>query len=330
MESNEIEGWIPYKLTDVEGQPMCHWLNTLDLAFAEPFFDSTIAKCRALDANRNKFYSVSNLDAMAKWAGETAEVSPIAFIFHISRCGSTLVSQLLASSPKNVSLAEVPFFDDILRLPFRYKEFNEAKINGLLKAAIKYYSYKITAAEKPGEQKAERLFIKADSWHIIFYEQLRRLFPEVPFILMYRSPDEVFRSHRKQAGMQAVPGLLEPEIFGFNQDVVNQDAQVYLANILAIYLDKYLEIAANDANCLLLNYSDGPMQMINKIAAFANITFTEDELLNMDDRSQYHSKKPGERFSEAIVAGFPACLANAMALYQILEEKKIGNAIIPN
>ena len=123
--------------------------------------------------------------------------------------------------------------------------------------------------------------------------------------------------------MQAVPGLLEPEILGFNQDVVNQDAQVYLANILAIYLDKYLEIAANDANCLLLNYSDGPMQMINKIAAFANIVFTEDELLNMDDRSQYHSKKTGERFSEAIVTGFPACLANAMELFHILEKKRL-------
>jgi len=324
MDDVKIEGWIPYQLTAVEGQPICHWLNTFDLAFTEPFFDSTIAKCRALDANRNKFCSVSSLGAMEKWAGDVVEVSPAAFIFHISRCGSTLVSQLLASSPRNVSLAEVPFFDDILRLPFKYKGFNEAKINGLLKAAIKYYSYKITADEKRGEQKADRLFIKADSWHVIFYEQLRRLFPAVPFVLMYRSPDEVFRSHRKQAGMQAVPGLIEPELFGFNQDVVNQDAQVYLASILAIYLNRYLEIVENDANCLLLNYSDGPMQMIDKIAAFANITFTGDELLNMDDRSQYHSKKPGDRFSEAAVTGFPACLTNAMELYQILEKKRLA------
>jgi len=159
MDDVKIEGWIPYKLTDVEGEPICQWLNTFNLAFTEPFFDSTITKCMALDANLNKFCSVSNLDAMAKWAGEVAEVPPAAFIFHISRCGSTLVSQLLASSPKNVSLAEVPFFDDILRLPFKYKEFNEAEINGLLKAAITYYSYKITADGKTGEQKKPNVYL---------------------------------------------------------------------------------------------------------------------------------------------------------------------------
>jgi len=323
MDNVKIEGWIPYKLTHVQNWPLCHWLDTGDAPFTEPFFDETIIKCRSANNKGRGFEQVSSLDMILDWAQDLDESIPNAFIFHISRCGSTLVSQLLASSSKNVSLAEVPFFDDLLRLPFKYKGFSEAKINGLLNAAIKYYSYKITANEKPGEQKAERLFIKADSWHIIFYAQLRRLFPEVPFILMYRSPDEVFWSHRKQAGMQAVPGLIEPELFGFTQDVIQQDAQVYLSNILAIYLDKYLETAANDANCLLINYSDGPMQMIDKIGKFANITFTKDELLNMDDRSQYHSKKPGERFNEAIVTGFPACLTNAMELYQILEKKRL-------
>jgi hypothetical protein len=94
--------------------------------------------------------------------------------------------------------------------------------------------------------------------------------------------------------------------------------------VLAGYLNKYLEIAGNDTQCMLLNYSEGPMQMIKKIASFANINLNPYELLGMEERSHYHSKKPGERFSEDAVAGFPACLNNAMELYHVLEEKRLA------
>lgn len=320
----KIEGWIPYKLTHTEHPLLCHWLDTGGAPFIEPFFDETIIKCRSARTKGRLFGQVSSLDMMLEWAQGLDDVIPGAFIFHTSRCGSTLVSQLLASSPKNVSLAEVPFFDDILRLPFKYPDFNETGINNLLKAAIKFYSYKVTTAGNQDEQKPERLFIKADSWHIFFYDQLRRLYPEVPFILMYRSPDEIFRSHRKQAGMQAVPGMIEPQLFGFKPNVVEQNAEVYIANVLACYLKKYLEIAGNDTQCLLLNYNEGSMQMIAKIAAFAKINLSPQELLTMEGRSHYHSKKPGERFSEGPVTGRPSCLDNAMELYHSVEEKRLA------
>jgi len=324
MANVKMEGWIPYKFTHAQNSPLCHWLDTGGAPFIEPFFDETLIKCRSANTKGRGFEQVSNLAMVLEWAQSLHEVMPKAFIFHISRCGSTLVSQLLASSPKNVSLAEVPFFDDILRLPFKYPDFTEAEINGLLKAAIKYYSYKITPGKDQDGQKPGSLFIKADSWHIIFYEQLRRLYPQVPFILMYRSPDEVFRSHRKLAGMQAVPGMIEPQLFGFKPDVVEESAEVYTANVLACYLKKYLEIAGNDAQCMLLNYNEGPMEMIAKIAAFANISLSQKELLDMEKRSLYHSKKPGERFSENAATGFPACLDNAMGLYHVLEEKRLA------
>lgn len=324
MNYSEINGWIPYTLKSLDGQPLCHWLDTSGKPFVEPFFDETILKCTYANPRRKAFTPTSSLGMMMEWAGGIDMVAPKAFIFHISRCGSTLVSQLLASSPKNVSLAEVPFFDDILRLSFKHPGFNEEEINALLNAAIKYYSYKITTGGGDELPRPERLFIKADSWHIFFYGQLRRLYPGVPFILMYRRPDEVFRSHRKQAGMQAVPGMIEPQLFGFKPDVVEQNAEVYLANVLTGYLNKYLGIAGNDTQCMLLNYNEGPMSMIKKIASFANISLSQQELLGMEERSHYHSKKPGERFNEDAVAGFPACLNNAMELYHVLEEKRIA------
>jgi len=314
----DISGWIPYSLRDEEGQLLCYWLDSSGTSFTEPFFDETIRKLRTT-GTRHKFRSASSIESMSERAENLNHVLPAAFIFHISRCGSTLVSQMLATSPVNISLAEVPFFDDILRLRFKRPDFEEAAINELLKASLKYYSYNI----KPNGD-ARRLFIKADSWHIFFYEQLRRIFPETPFILMYRSPDEVFRSHRKEAGMHAVPGLIEPELFGFDESVVEEPAETYLANVLAAYLDKYLEISQSDNNCMLLNYNEGPAEMIDRIASFAKINFSENELTAMDERSQRHSKRPGEQFNEPRATGYPDCLQTAMELYQALNAKRFA------
>lgn len=288
------------------------------MPFIEPFFDETIRKLRTTDPHR-KFRGLSSLESMAEWAENLTAVLPAAFIFHISRCGSTLVSQMLATSPANVSLAEVPFFDDILRLRFKSPGLTETKINMLLTASLKYYSYNILP-----DGDAKRLFIKADSWHIFFYEQLRSIFPETPFILMYRRPDEVFRSHRREAGMHAVPGLIEPALFGFSGNVTEEPAETYLANVLAAYLDKYLKITETDSNCMLLNYSEGPAKMIDRIASFAHIKFSENELADMKQRSLNHSKRPGERFAEAPITGYPDCLERAMHLHDLLEKKRFA------
>ncbi len=244
-------------------------------------------------------------------------VEPAVLIFHISRCGSTLISQLLATSNQHIVLAEVPFFDDVLRLPHKVPDYNRTSINELLGDVIKYYAQK-----KAGNEK--HVVIKTDSWHIFFYRQLRQLYPLVPFILIYRNPAEVFRSHKKQAGMQAVPGLIEPQLFGYKPEKFTYDADIYLASVLERYLEQYLEIIQTDDHFLLLNYDEGPMPVIQRIALFANIALTTAELAVMEQRSRYHSKKPGEQFSEKALTCIPPILDKAIKLYTALEEKRMA------
>ncbi|ASU34278.1 sulfotransferase family protein [Mucilaginibacter xinganensis] len=321
MDHIEIENWIPYKLATSAGQSQCHWLHTVGKQFTEPFFDETILKCRSANNRYYEFSSVSALEMTVSWAGGLKEVVPAAFIFHISRCGSTLVSQLLSTMEQNTVLSEVPFFDDILRLPFKEPNFTEAEINNLLVSAFKYYARETAGAVTL--QKKD-LFIKADSWHIFFYRQLRLLYPGVPFILLYRRPDEVFRSHSKLPGMQAVPGMIEPQLFGFKPEEIGHDSSIYLANVLTSYLQKYLEIAANDERCMLINYNEGPMEMIKRVASFSNITISAQALELMEQRSHYHSKKPGEHFRKEAMADIPAHLEKAMELYYILDKKRMA------
>lgn len=325
MDDNKLKDWIPYKLVTGNGQVQCHWLNTIGKKFTEPFFDETISKCKSANSRYFTFSSVSDLVTMEEWGQSLDTVDPAAFIFHISRCGSTLVSQMLATSDENIVLAEVPFFDDLLRLPLKENGFDEAEINKLLATAIKYYGQKRRDTGRPHEEKDKRLYVKADSWHLFFYEQLRRLYPSVPFIFIYRSPNEVFRSHGKVPGMHAVPGLIEPEVFGFTAgDLEYKGPGIYLARVLESYFRQSIKITETDDKFLLLNYNEGPLQMIEKIAAFTNTPLSRQDLSKMMERSLYHSKQPGERFSEEAATHIPACLDKAMELYRTLDAKRIA------
>lgn len=313
MTDLSLKNWIPYKLTGIGDQPLCHWLNTFTAPFTEPFFDETILKCIGLNSKHARTGSVSAIDMINEWADEMDDMEPAAIIFHVSRCGSTLVSQHLSMMPENIVLSEVPFLDDVLQLPFKDSGFDKDAVNKLFTSTLKFYGGK-----KGG--KEERLFIKADSWHIFFYEQLRQLYPSTPFILMYRRPDEVFASHRKQPGMHAVPGLIEPAIFGFDEATPVYDLDIYLANVLERYFEQYLRITANDKNMLLVNYNEDPITIIKKIAALTGLPLTPEMLQAMGERTRYNAKKPGELFQKDAKTNTAACLDKAMELYQQLEK----------
>lgn len=316
MNDFPLKNLIPYKLINNAGHWQCHWLNTFGEPFTEPFFDDAIIKFRAIRKEHHSFASVSELVMLKEWATDVDSNAPAAFIFHVSRCGSTLAAQLLTKSDDNIVLSEVPFFDSLLRLPFQDNRFTESVVSDLLKAAIRFYGQKRTGHE-------QRVFIKTDSWHIFSYRQLRQLYPKVPFILMYRRPDEVFNSHKKLPGMQAVPGLIEPEVFGFAaSDIDYTNFDHYLSNVLESYFVQYHKIIDTDKTSLLINYNEGPMAILKKIAAFTNMPVSQQYLTDMEERSRYHSKKPNEIFSEVTPHQVPGCLDKAMELYYRLDKKK--------
>jgi hypothetical protein len=312
-----LKSWIPYKL-DLKSDDslLCRWLNTFDKPYLDPFFDETISKCKALDQHILKFASVADLTVLNDWAKKVEYVEPTAFIFHISRCGSTLVSQLLGMNEQHISLAEVPFFDDILRLQLKKNNIQGLDTGNLLSAAIKLYGQKRIGTET-------NLFIKTDSWHVFYYKKIRQLYPEVPFMFLYRAPDEVFNSHLKKTGMQAVPGLIEPELFGLDgMEILHMPQREYIAKMIERYLEMYLEIMENDQLSVFLDYKEGIIPVMKKIAVFTKIEIDEEELLVMESRIQYHSKYPDVAFNEKKVVSTIPELERAFELYSKLEAKQ--------
>ncbi|MBV7528529.1 hypothetical protein [Chitinophaga sp. sic0106] len=303
-----LENWIPFKLSFNEGIPHCEWLYTDGKEFTEPFFDETISICR--QTNRRSYRSVSGMDILPAWRQEVEDVAPSAFIFHVSRCGSTLASQLLAEDRSNIVLSEVPFFDAVLRagntVPYEY-----------LKDAI--------ALHAPAKDYRKRLFIKTDSWHIFFYNQLRALYPQTPFILLYRRPDEVARSQQKRRGMHAIPGLIEPTLFGFENDVRQMNMEAYLGEVLDKYNQAFLQVLEKDPLAFPINYKEGPVAMVEKIARITDTPISDDQMDKIKSRATFHAKYPDQVFAEdEIKDPVPDYCRAAFEKYEALE--KIRNS----
>lgn len=309
-----LANWIPYKLVRENGQWICKWLYTADVPFTDPFFDETILKCKSHPSNSRVFNCVSTLADLPAFSGSLPSVEPTAFIFHISRCGSTLLSQMLSLDPDIISLAEVPLIDRLLRLLHNEEAEDEQVAKEALKATIALHGQKRKGNEK-------HLFIKLDSWHIFFYDVLHQLYPNVPCILLYRSPDEVLRSHQKHRGMHGVPGVIHPDIFGLTEDEIGElGLDEYTAAVLERYLVKFSEVARHDGRVLLLNYNEGIMPIIKEVLSFAGVTTNDEVMAAMEARSRFHSKFPGKAYKPDEDRGaLPDCLKDTMAAYHKLE-----------
>ncbi len=307
-----MKNWLPYRLQESSEYLNCRWLWIDDVLFTDPFFDETISRFRRLKENRKNISCESSMDMMEVWSGELSPAEPKAIIFHVSRCGSTLLSQQLSLDSSNIVLSEVPFLDDILRWGFRTNQ--KKKATHYFKVAMRFYGNK-------RNRDQQRVFIKTDSWHIHFYQQLRDIYPATPFILLFRKPDEIIRSQKKQRGLQAVPGMIEPELFGFEKEKLHfAELDLHMALVLETYYRSFLETAKKDPLALLCNYAEGMDTVFENMLRFANITLNDENKKLILERGKYHAKRPEQIFQETVMHEvIPEYMQKAMELYLELE-----------
>lgn len=313
-----IRGWVPVKLYAEDEGLLCRWLYVGDKNFTEPFFDDTIASRRGLAENGYLQKKMSSTNVLAEMVAEMEVIEPTAFIFHISRCGSTLISQMLSLQPSNIVLSEVPFFDELLR--YGKKSHCMPRILPQLKAAIGLYGAK-------RNENHQQLFIKTDSWHVHFYKELRALYPTVPFFLLYRKPNEVLRSQQKKRGMQALPNFLEAAIFGFDEEKIStMPLDEYMGMVIESYLDAFLEILQKDRSAYAINYHDGAMEIVDTISAIIRLQVSSTEKKLMQNRAGFHAKFPKQVFNEENPdEPVPDFLKRSFDLYYQIEHVRLSS-----
>lgn len=285
--SHPLFNWIPYKLIEREDGIYFEWIYVGTIKFIDPFFDETISKCKSHPYYSGGYKIISSLACLLEWSGQVTTLELQAFIFHISRCGSTMVSQLLSIPEQNVVISEAPVFDEILRndtLTAKQKAI-------LLKATIKLLGQK-------RETQQKYLIIKLDSWHLLKLTQLREEFPELPFFILYRNPAEVLTSHHLLSGMHMVPNVLPPATFGFLQQETDlMSFEQYRVNVLKKYFNAILEFIKIDELTTIFDYRDGMQPIVDAFIRILKINYPANEREKMRVRLKTHSKHPTDVFT---------------------------------
>lgn len=177
---SDLVGWTPFKLVAQSRETVVHWANLGDAGFTEPAFRMTVEQRPAGPV------AITGLDALQGLEAAVPHLLPNAFLFHMSRVGSTLLTNLLRCLDGTLVIAEPTPVTQLLLSPARHSA--RETWGGWLKGLV-------AALGQPRRPDQTRYFVKFTSYNVLQLDLIRRVFPEVPWLFVYRHPVEVMVSN---------------------------------------------------------------------------------------------------------------------------------------
>jgi hypothetical protein len=255
-------GWSPTDLALDCEPPVATWCFTEGVQFSDPFFADTIRRCLG-DPFRLLFWRESDLGPLLALAEQGPVVEPAGLIFHTSRAGSTLISQMLASLPTTLVLSEPGPVDTAVRAKEGDRLSAESHVQ-LLRGVVAALA---NGRAGPGT----RLILKLDAWTIFDLALLERAFPRTPRIFVYRDPVEVLVSQMQRRGYHMIPGTLPLESFGLSDlALASLTQEDFCATVLARLCETARE-AARRKSIRLVHYDQLPVAVEELVAPLFGI-----------------------------------------------------------
>ncbi len=286
---NDLSGWVPIRLYREAAATMVDWCYLGEKRFTEPFFDDTINGCLRHPFNA-LFRHQTPIRRLEEWEQAQPGIPPTGFIFHLSRCGSTLIAQMLAALPGHIVIAEAHPIDQALRAHLDDPGVTDDQ-------RITWLRGLVSALGQPRAGGETGYFVKFDSWSILELSLIRRAFPGVPWLFVYRDPVEVMASHRQRPGVHLVPGLLPPHLFGLDREsALEMPADEYGARVLAAVCGAALA-GYGLGGGKLINYNQLPEAVFTNIAGFFGLRCSAEEADAMRSVARVDVKHPAFPFA---------------------------------
>lgn len=327
MSFSASSDWMPIRFFRENGQPLVEWCYLDQRRFTEPFFDSTVEQCMRLPFNV-LFRRQTPVESLLELQTTQPGVPPTGLIFHMSRCGSTLISQMLAAHPRNIVLSEAPPIDEVLCASSAECAVADSQRIAWLRAMV-------NALGQRRHPEERFLFIKLDCWHIRDLPLVRAAFPQTPWIFMYRDPLEVMVSQMRSRGRFLLPMPEYTPRFGIDPDAALQLSHVeYTAQALASILQAALD-HQSVAGGMFVNYEQLPQSVTTSIASHFGVNWSAAETEPMERASQFSAKNPCLTFADdrqekqlAVTEAIAASTRRWLTpLYEQLESlRRIGSA----
>jgi hypothetical protein len=288
MEIADLARWTPIRFDFSGPTPMVDWADLSVERFDEPFFDQTVARWAKSPGAQPLVRT--GLDAFLALDSEPS-LDPAGMIFHLSRCGSTLVSRLLGTLPGVVAIAEPSPLNALLGLdPDRVDAATLVQIVRLLVRAL--------GRRRHGDE--QHLVLKCTSWNIRRQEILTAAFPDTPWVWVQRDPAHVVASLLANPpgwlGLRAV----HPQTalrFGVDPAALpTMTRPEFAARALGAML---LSAAAGPGRRICIDHADLPAAVWDQVAAHFGIEIGAAAIERMTEQSRFYSKDVESRFFSA-------------------------------
>jgi len=269
----EMKGWVPVSVRLRDSEPWATWAYAPGHRFTEPFFEESV---RVL--LRDPFTKLFRRELPLR---PQEGVAPDGFIFHLSRCGSTLISRSLAAAHSTLVLSEPPLLDAMVQ-----------------SGRVEWLQWMVAALGQSRSMEQTRFLIKLDAWHIRSMDLFRAAFPDVPWIFVVRDPLEVMASHARQPGLHTAPGAMNPEALGMRaEDITGLTRHQWCARVLEGFLSEALR-HRDDPQGIFVEYGELPGAICGKIAGHFGLALTPEDEDRVRAATVPHAKNPQATFDD--------------------------------
>lgn len=265
MNTNALEKkWLPVGFSLQDLQLSVKWMDFAGRDLAEPFFNQSVRIIE--EAGLPESIGISPYESLLEEAAKLPIVSPKAIILHVSRCGSTLATNVLRQGKRCFALSEAGVINGLLRRKIfdsipepngSHEDLRQRLLQSVLALYAGHYG--------------ENAIIKCHTEAILRIPRIRSVWPTTPILILIRNPIEVMVSNlvRPADWLQA---MMEPQnsILGWTRlDIQRMTIEEYCARCIGGFCEKALD--ALDANCWVLDYESLTSENLYKFAQLAGI-----------------------------------------------------------
>ena len=277
-QSTDFKGWLPVDAVVVDGRPGLVWMEMSGVNLTEPFFQQTVERARR-EGRAERF---TEFDVLLQFEKELDSVEPTGFIFHSSRCGSTLVANACRAVSSSIVLSEANAIDTLVAR-FITDADNEVK-----ESLYSVFLRGVVHALAQRRSNERHLFIKFACCSFAQLERIKRIWPGVPWLFLYRDPVETIVSN-----MRDVPPWLIDNDTRVLSAIIGDSGEMSLEERCARTIGSLYSTAYKlaNGNSMLLNYKQLSVPVIARILNFFNVSLSSEELETIARTSGVYSKE---------------------------------------
>jgi len=288
--ANTLPGpeWIPVKLNLNSNN--IQWIHIGKRQLTEPFLHQTIEQIKKRQPDtRIRTTSFQALEAVSE------TIPPSGFIFHISRCGSTLLSNAIKAISGTIVISEPqPISEALLLLSNSSMQGNSSLVqreHNLIRSLVGVYG-------RPRLDDDKALVIKFSSWNILHIATIRKLWPQVPCVIVVRQPIEVAVSCLEQLSgwmrWKKQPDTIKL-LFGWDKDnLSNLSDSEFCSKVITEFLKCASSVMTT--NCQLIDYKDLTRDRIVEIIRSFAIEIMPEDTRRIEESLTVYSKDPNREY----------------------------------